>query len=179
MSSLIQKAQKIKMLLLDVDGVMTNGQVLLLPNGDEIKAFSIADGFGIVSAMKLGIRIGIVSGRSSTSLQQRCEELHISDLYMNVADKAEVLREIANRYQLSYENIAYMGDDIPDLPVLETVGLSAAPQSAHHEVKQRVHLVVQKKGGEGAVREFIEFLLTAQKKDQKLLDLYRTRPEKS
>ena len=152
------------MILLDVDGVMTNGQVWLLPNGDEIKAFSIADGFGIVTAMKLGIKIGIISGRSSASLQQRCEELHISDVHMNVPDKLKVLNEIATKYQLSDEEVAYIGDDIPDLPVLQRVGFSVAPQNAHHEVKRRVDLVLRKKGGEGAVREFIDFVLTAQRK---------------
>jgi 3-deoxy-D-manno-octulosonate 8-phosphate phosphatase (KDO 8-P phosphatase) len=164
MNPLIEKAQRVKMILLDVDGVMTNGQVWLLPNGDEIKAFSIADGYGIVSAMKLGIKIGIISGRSSASLQQRCEELHIVDVHMNVPDKLKVLNEIATKYQLSHKDIAYIGDDIPDLPVLERVGLSVAPENAHHEVKRYVDLVLRKSGGDGAVREFIDFVLSAQKK---------------
>jgi 3-deoxy-D-manno-octulosonate 8-phosphate phosphatase (KDO 8-P phosphatase) len=168
-SSLIRKAQKIRMLLLDVDGVMTNGQVLLLPNGDEVKMFSILDGFGIVAAMKSGIRIGIISGRTSPSIQQRCEELKIEDLYMDVEERLPVLEKIATRHQLSFEEIAYVGDDVPDLPVLERVGLSGAPPNAHPQVKQRVDLVLKTKGGEGAVREFIDFLLLAQKKDKLLL----------
>src|SRR3972149_7881672 len=167
---LFEKARKIKMVLLDVDGVMTNGQVLLLPDGEEVKMFCIADGFGIVSAMKAGVRVGIISGRTSAALKQRCEELHIEDLHMNVMNKLPVLEEIAQKYQLAYEAIAYVGDDVPDLPVLERVGLSAAPSNAHHHVKKRVNLVLRKRGGEGAVREFIDFLLVAQQKERKLLE---------
>ena len=174
-NSLLEKAAKIRMLLLDVDGVMTNGQVLLLPNGEELKAFSIHDGFGIVSAMQTGVGIGIISGRSSAALKQRCEELHIKDLYMDVMDKLPVLEEIAKRHQLSYEEIAFIGDDVPDLPVLERVGFSAAPQNAHKHVKNRVDLVLQKSGGEGAVREFIDFLLTAQEKERVLLQQFTTK----
>jgi 3-deoxy-D-manno-octulosonate 8-phosphate phosphatase (KDO 8-P phosphatase) len=169
MNPLFEKAQKIKMVLLDVDGVMTNGQVLLLPNGDEVKMFSIHDGFGIVCAMKVGIRIGIISGRASPSLQKRCEELHIDDLYMDRMEKLPVLEEIRSKHQLQYEQIAYIGDDVPDLPVLERVGLSVAPQNAHKHVKSRVDLVLQKSGGEGAVREFLDFLLVAQKKESAVL----------
>jgi 3-deoxy-D-manno-octulosonate 8-phosphate phosphatase (KDO 8-P phosphatase) len=172
---IIRKAQKIKMLILDVDGVMTNGQILLLPNGDEVKMFSILDGFGIVAAMKSGIRIGIITGRPSPSIQQRCNELKIEDLYIDVEDKFPVLEKIAAKHKLTFEEIAYIGDDIPDLPVLERVGLSCAPPNAHPHVKQRVDLVLQTKGGEGAVRELIDFLLMAQKKDKLLLRKFTTK----
>ena len=157
------------MLLLDVDGVMTNGQVFLMPGGEEGKMFCIADGFGIVSAMKCGIRIGIISGRSSAALQLRCKELQIEDLYMDRMDKLPVLEEIAARHRLSVEEIAFIGDDLPDLPVLERVGLSVAPANAHHHVKTRVDLVLERQGGDGAVRECIDLLLTAQGKEQLIL----------
>ena len=166
---ILEKAGRIKMLLLDVDGVMTNGQVLLMPGGEEVKMFCIADGFGIVSAMKCGIRIGIISGRSSAALKIRCQELHIEDLYMDRMDKLPVLEEIAGRHHLKFEEIAFIGDDVPDLPVLERVGLSIAPANAHDHVKTRVNLVLQRQGGDGAVREFIDLLLTAQGKDQLIL----------
>lgn len=160
------------MLLLDVDGVMTNGQVLLMPDGDELKSFSIHDGFGIVCAMKAGIRIGIISGRSSPSLRLRCEELKIQDLYMDSMEKLPVLNEILEKYQFKTDEVAFIGDDVPDLPVLMKVGLSAAPQNAHHQVKQRVDMVLKKCGGNGAVREFIDFLLAAQKKEQAILQRF-------
>jgi len=168
-AAILEKASKIKMLLLDVDGVMTNGQVLLLPGGEEVKMFCIADGFGIVSAMKCGIRIGIISGRSSAALKIRCEELRIEDLYMDRMDKLPVLEEIAARHHLNFDEIAFIGDDVPDLPVLERVGLSVAPANAHSHVKKRVDLVLQRQGGDGAVRELTDLLLTAQGKEQFIL----------
>ncbi len=171
-TQLMEKARKVKMLLLDVDGVMTNGQVLLTPEGEELKHFSIHDGFGIVCAMKAGIRIGMISGRTSPSLKIRCDELKIEDLYMGTMDKLPVLAEIMQKYGLSPEEIAYAGDDLPDLPVLQRVGFSVAPQNAHHHVKSRVDLVLTRAGGEGAVRELTDFLLVAQKKEQKILEQF-------
>jgi 3-deoxy-D-manno-octulosonate 8-phosphate phosphatase (KDO 8-P phosphatase) len=170
--SLKEKARKIRMVLLDVDGVMTNGQVFFMPGGEEIKTFFITDGFGIVAAMKAGIRIGIISGRASASLQQRCAELHIEDLYMGTMEKLPVLEKIASRHGYRYEEIAFMGDDIPDLPVLLRVGLSATPENGHPQVKSRVDMVVTRRGGEGAVRELIDFLLKAQGKEDELLRHY-------
>jgi 3-deoxy-D-manno-octulosonate 8-phosphate phosphatase (KDO 8-P phosphatase) len=171
---LIAKARKIRMLLLDVDGVMTTGQVFLLPNGDEVKVFSILDGFGIVCAMKVGIKIGIISGRASPSLKQRCEELQIEDLFMDSMDKLPVLEKLSKKYNFPYETFAFIGDDVPDLPVLEKIGLSAAPQNAHDHVKSRVNMVLNKRGGEGAVREFVDFLLAAQEKEDLILRQFST-----
>jgi 3-deoxy-D-manno-octulosonate 8-phosphate phosphatase (KDO 8-P phosphatase) len=167
---LLAKARKIRMLLLDVDGVMTNGQVLLTPEGEELKHFSIHDGFGIVCAMKAGIRIGIISGRSSPSLKLRCDELKIEDLYMDTMDKLPVLNQIMEKHGLKADEIAYIGDDVPDLPVLLRVGLSVAPRNAHPHVKSRVDLRLTKSGGEGAVRELTDFLLVAQNKEKKMLE---------
>jgi 3-deoxy-D-manno-octulosonate 8-phosphate phosphatase (KDO 8-P phosphatase) len=174
--SLREKAAKIQMLLLDVDGVMTNGQVLLMPNGDEVKIFSILDGFGIVCAMKVGIRVGIISGRASPSLKQRCEELQIEDFYMDRMDKLPILEELSRKYDIPYDRISFIGDDVPDLPVLEKVGLSVAPKNAHDFVKARVDLVLQKCGGEGAVRELVDYLLQAQGKDRIVLQKFSSKP---
>jgi 3-deoxy-D-manno-octulosonate 8-phosphate phosphatase (KDO 8-P phosphatase) len=161
---LIEKASRIKMLLLDVDGVMTNGQVLLMSDGEELKFFSIHDGYGMVCAMKAGIRLGIISGRSSKAIKMRCEELKIADLYMGTMEKLPVLNEILEKYSLQADEVAYVGDDVPDLPVLRKVGFSVAPQNAHDDVKKEVDLVLRKSGGDGAVRELIDFILLAQKK---------------
>lgn len=176
-AELINKARKIKMLLLDVDGVMTNGQVLLTPQGEELKHFSIHDGFGIVCAMKSGIRIGIISGRSSPSLKIRCDELKIEDLYMDRMEKLPVFHQILQKYGYAPEEIAFIGDDIPDLPVLKRVGLSAAPANAHSQVKSRVDLVLEKAGGDGAVREMTDLLLSAQGKEAALLQKYWDEPQ--
>jgi 3-deoxy-D-manno-octulosonate 8-phosphate phosphatase (KDO 8-P phosphatase) len=161
---LFEKASRIKMLLLDVDGVMTNGQVLLMPDGEELKFFSIHDGYGMVCAMKAGIRLGIISGRSSKAIKMRCEELKIADLYMGTMEKLPVLNEILEKYSLQADEVAYVGDDVPDLPVLRKVGFSVAPQNAHDDVKKEVDLVLRKSGGDGAIRELIDFILLAQKK---------------
>jgi 3-deoxy-D-manno-octulosonate 8-phosphate phosphatase (KDO 8-P phosphatase) len=144
--------------------VMTNGQVLLMPDGEELKFFSIHDGYGMVCAMKAGIRLGIISGRSSKAIKMRCEELKIADLYMGTMEKLPVLNEILEKYSLQADEVAYVGDDVPDLPVLRKVGFSVAPQNAHDDVKKEVDLVLRKSGGDGAVRELIDFILLAQKK---------------
>jgi len=163
-SSLLAKASKIKMLLLDVDGVMTNGQILLTPDGEELKFFSIHDGYGMVCAMKAGIRLGIISGRTSPAIKLRCEELRITDLYMGTMEKLPVFNEILQKYSLDPQEVAYVGDDVPDLPVLRKVGFSVAPQNAHDDVKKEVDWVLKKSGGDGAVREVVDFILLAQKK---------------
>jgi len=173
--TILTKARNIRMVILDVDGVMTDGRVLLLPDGQEVKFFSIHDGFGIVCAMKSGIRIGIISGRSSPSLKIRCQELGIEDLYMDKMEKLPVLEQIIKERNLSYDEIAFIGDDVPDLPVLEKVGLSAAPANAHESVKSRVDLVLSKAGGAGAVREFLDLLLEAQGKSESILKKFTSR----
>jgi 3-deoxy-D-manno-octulosonate 8-phosphate phosphatase (KDO 8-P phosphatase) len=159
-SALHEKARKIKMVLLDVDGVMTNGQVLLMPDGTELKFFSIHDGFGIVSAMKRGIKIGIISGRYSPSVKIRCDELGIEDVHMDRMDKLTVLQKIASKYNFKLEEFAFIGDDVLDLPALQSVGLSVAPANAHKDIISKVDLVLEKSGGDGAVREFLDFLLS-------------------
>jgi 3-deoxy-D-manno-octulosonate 8-phosphate phosphatase (KDO 8-P phosphatase) len=173
--TILAKARNIRMVLLDVDGVMTDGRVLLMPDGQEVKFFSIHDGFGMVCAMKAGIRIGIISGRSSPSLKLRCQELNIEDLFMDKMDKLPVLEQICKERNLTYEQIAFIGDDVPDLPVLEKVGLSVAPSNAHESVKTRVDLVLTKSGGDGAVREFLDLLLQAQGKAESILKKFTSR----
>jgi 3-deoxy-D-manno-octulosonate 8-phosphate phosphatase (KDO 8-P phosphatase) len=173
--TILTKLRNIQMVLLDVDGVMTDGRVLLLPDGQEVKFFSIHDGFGIVCAMKVGIRIGIISGRSSPSLKIRCDELNIKDLYMEKMEKLPVLEQIIKEHNLTYDQIAFIGDDVPDLPVLEKVGLSVAPSNAQESVKTRVDLVLSKAGGDGAVREFLDLLLQAQGKSDSILKKFTSR----
>jgi len=173
--TLIRKARKIRMVLLDVDGVMTNGQVFVLPTGEEVKVFSIHDGFGIVCAMKSGIRVGIISGRPSKAVEQRCAELKIEDVFLDSMEKLPVLEKIVAKYNLALDEIAFLGDDLPDLPVLERVGFSVAPQNAMLAVKGRVDLVLERNGGEGAVREFFDFLLAAQEKDRSILAKYSSK----
>jgi 3-deoxy-D-manno-octulosonate 8-phosphate phosphatase (KDO 8-P phosphatase) len=152
------------MVLLDVDGVMTDGRIMYGDDGTEYKSFHAHDGYGIERALRLGLRIGFVSGRKSTIVERRARELGIVDLYQNFMDKISALEDLKRKYNFADEHFAFMGDDAFDLPLLEKVGFSAAPQDAVDDVKKNVDYVAQHKGGRGAVRELLDMILSAQKK---------------
>lgn len=151
--------QKIKLLLLDVDGVMTDGGVYIAESGDRFKKFHIQDGYGIVKLQKQGVRVGIITGGNSKMVQRRADELGIVDVYQNFDDKITAYEKVKAKYQLSDDQIAHIGDDELDLPLIERVGFSAAPADAVPMVRKKVHYVCKRRGGEGAVREVIELLL--------------------
>ena len=155
------RAGRLRLLLLDVDGVLTDGTVVIHQDGNEGKAFSIRDGSAIVSARREGLEIGLLSGRPSGATTRRAAELGITMVVQGVADKGEAYARILDTSQLTDEQVAYMGDDLVDLPVLERAGLAAAPADAAEEVLARVHWVSRQPGGRGAVREFIELILKA------------------
>lgn len=159
---ILAKARRIKLILMDADGVLTEGKVTYGDGNLELKSFDVKDGAGIDLARKAGIKTGIISGRQSGALQRRAKELRIDEVHQKVINKVEVYKEILGRYSLRDEEVAYIGDDILDLPLLSRVGLSAAVADAHPEVKKRVDLVTTSTGGQGAVRELIEFILRAQ-----------------
>ncbi|MCL4510239.1 MAG: HAD hydrolase family protein [Bacteroidetes bacterium] len=162
--TLLPKLKKIKVILLDVDGVLTDGTIIYGSDGLELKAFDSKDGFGITNAIKSGIKVGIITARKSEVVKRRATELGIVDLYQGSLDKITPFEEIKNVYSLSESEIAYVGDDILDLPLLQKVGLSAAPANAVREVKMKVDYVTKARGGQGAVREVIDLILKAQKK---------------
>jgi len=153
------KLKHIKLLLLDVDGVMTDGGVYIAESGDRFKKFNIQDGYGIVKLQRAGVRVGIITGGNSKMVQRRAEELGIADVYQNFDDKMTAYEQVKNKYNLRDQEIAHVGDDELDLPVLKKVGFSAAPADAIPEVRKQVHFVSKRRGGEGAVREVIEMLL--------------------
>ena len=153
------KLKNIKLLLLDVDGVMTDGGVYIAESGDRFKKFNIQDGYGIVKLQRTGVRVGIITGGNSKMVQRRAEELGIADVYQNFDDKMTAYEQVKKKYNLRDEEIAHVGDDDLDLPVLKKVGFSAAPADAIPEVRKQVHFVSKRRGGEGAVREVIEVLL--------------------
>jgi 3-deoxy-D-manno-octulosonate 8-phosphate phosphatase (KDO 8-P phosphatase) len=155
------RARRIRLLLLDVDGVLTDGTVFIDSVGGEAKMFNIRDGAGIVWAMRLGLEVGFLSGRASGATTRRASELGVRIVSQSSTDKAGEFSEIVHRYGLSDEEVAYMGDDVLDLPVLSRAGLSAAPADAVEEVRSRVSWVSQYAGGRGAVREFIEVIMRA------------------
>jgi 3-deoxy-D-manno-octulosonate 8-phosphate phosphatase (KDO 8-P phosphatase) len=160
--SIEDKAARIKLLLFDVDGVLTDGKILLHADGSESKTFDIKDGTAIVWAQRLGLTVGFLSARTSAATSQRAAQLGITLLHQGVRSKLDTYDQIADSLLLDDEQVAYMGDDILDLPVLSRVGLAAAPSDAAQDVRTRVDWVSQCKGGSGAARELIETILRAQ-----------------
>ena len=156
------KAARVRLVLFDVDGVLTDGKVLLHADGTESKVFDIKDGTGIVWAQRLGLTVGFLSARSSSATAQRAAQLGITLVHQGVASKLDTYDQIADSLMLDDDEIAYMGDDILDLPVLSRVGLATAPADAADDVRARVHWVAQAKGGAGAARELIEMILRSQ-----------------
>ena len=154
----------IKLVLLDVDGTLTDGGIYRGNNGEELKRFNVKDGYAIVNAQKLGIEFGIITGRKSELVEIRSNELKIKYLYQGISEKTVILEEIMQKTGLKKEEIAYMGDDLNDILIMKQSGLTGAPKDAADEVIQVADFVSKKNGGSGAVREFVEYIL---KKDGK------------
>lgn len=161
--SLNSTLRKIKLLLLDVDGVMTDGGIYYSNSGDEFKKFNIQDGYGIRKLHQAGIKVGIVTGRTSKLVEKRAEDLGITEVHQNLNNKLETYKSIKQRLNLIDAEIAYIGDDEFDLAVLRSVGFSAAPADAMPVVKKQVHYVCTRGGGKGAVREVIDLILKNQR----------------
>jgi len=156
------KAKKIKLLLLDVDGVLTDGGIVMNDRGEEIKRFDVRDGHGIRLLLRGRIQVGLITGRSSKVVNHRAKDLGISIVYQQVYNKLEVYQKIKRRSRLQDREIAYVGDDIVDLPILKRVGLAMAVKDGWPDLKRDVHYVTSNEGGRGAVREIAELLLKAQ-----------------
>ena len=166
------KAQRIRLLLFDVDGVLTDGKILLHADGTESKRFDIRDGTAIVWAQKAGLRVGFLSARRSAATAQRAAQLGVGIVHQGVAAKLDGYEEILRGEQRTDEEVAYMGDDLLDLPVLSRAGLAAAPSDAAPEVRARVDFVSPQQGGDGAARALIEIVLKAQDRWDAVLDTY-------
>ncbi|MCQ2739986.1 MAG: HAD hydrolase family protein [bacterium] len=157
-----ENAKKIKILALDVDGVMTDGSITYDENGVEYKTFNVKDGQGLVRMQKSGFITAIITARNNGTVQHRAENLNITELYQGRKDKLPALEEILRKYNLTHENVAYMGDDLPDICILEKVGLSCCPKDAVKEVADICIFKSSYNGGRGAVRELCDFILEAQ-----------------
>jgi 3-deoxy-D-manno-octulosonate 8-phosphate phosphatase (KDO 8-P phosphatase) len=155
--------EKIKLVVLDVDGTMTDGGIYLDNNQVETKKFNIKDGAGILLAQSVGIDFMILTGRSSKCVEKRAEELHIKYVVQGIHHKADYLKDFCNRNNLSAEAVAYIGDDLNDLPAMHYAGVSACPLDAADEVRAYCDVILPRKGGEGVVRAFIELLLKEKK----------------
>lgn len=150
---------KIRLLLLDVDGILTDGRIIYDHDGVESKMFDVKDGHGLKLIQRAGIRVGIITGRSSEVVALRARELGIDIVYQGAKEKMVPYREILENLGVKDDEVAYMGDDLVDLPVLTRVGFSATVADAVEDIKPYVHYVAQKKGGRAAVREVCDLLL--------------------
>ena len=158
----IESASKIRLLLLDVDGILTDGKLYFSNSGEESKAFHSLDGHGIKMLIRAGIPVGIITGRESNIVTNRASDLGIDILYQGREDKIDALREIIANTGIPADAIAYAGDDLPDLPVLRAVRLSFSVPGAHPDLKSAVNAITTRSGGEGAVREITDFILSSQ-----------------
>jgi 3-deoxy-D-manno-octulosonate 8-phosphate phosphatase (KDO 8-P phosphatase) len=159
-----RRAAKIKMILMDVDGTLTDGSLLIMPNGEELKSFNVRDGMGVLLAQLSGLQVGIITGKISKSLEKRAEKLKITEVYQGVMEKKLILDSILEKHGLKPDQVAYIGDDLGDLEVIKSAGLAAAVADAHPIIKKNCHYICELPGGKGAVREFIEFIIESQGK---------------
>ena len=160
--SLTASLQKIKLLALDVDGVLTDGSIYISPAGEVFKGFNAKDGMGISCALRSGLQIAVITGRQSPIVERRCEELGITLLQQGVKDKRLALQQMAQKLGLVREEIAYMGDDLNDIPAFKSSGLNLVPADAAIEVMAVADIITKASGGRGAVREAITMILAAQ-----------------
>lgn len=170
--SLLEKASNIKALVLDVDGILSDGFLSFTNTGDEIKSFDIRDGLGMKLVQKAGLKVAIITGRSSQIVSNRMSSLGVDVVVQGREDKGTALLEVCQQLGLTPSDCAYMGDDWPDLPALMMAGLAITVPNAHIEVRRRADLVTQAYGGRGAVREFCDILLKANNAYDDLLQQY-------
>lgn len=159
MDLLKEKAAKIKLAAFDVDGVMTDGSLTFDEDGREYKTFNAKDGQGIVNLNNAGIITAIITARDNGTVYHRAKNLKIQELHQGSKNKIATLQEIMNKYNLTFDEISYMGDDLPDICILEKAGIAACPNDAVEEVKQIANFITDKNGGRGAVRELCDFIL--------------------
>ncbi len=159
---ILEKAKRIRLLILDVDGVLSDGKLYFSNSGDEIKAFNSLDGHGIKMLQASGVAVAIITGRTSHIVAKRAKDLGIQHLIQGRQDKLNALNELLAEQPFSLEEVAHMGDDYPDLPLIRRVGLGLVPANAHKVVKHYSHWQSQHCGGEGAVREACDLLMIAQ-----------------
>ena len=155
---------QVKAFIFDVDGVLTDGTLLALESGEQVRSFNIKDGFAMRHAIRQGYKIAIISGRQEEGVRKRLRSLDVEDIYLGVNDKVLVFEEYLAKYDLRPEQIAYMGDDVPDLAVMQRCGVAACPEDAVPDVIWVANYISSKPGGRGAVRELIEAVLKLQGK---------------
>ena len=169
-SELQKRASGIRMLVLDVDGVLTDGKLYFDHNGNELKAFNTRDGMGIKALQRCGIEVAVITGRKSEAVTQRMTQLGVQHVYQGREDKLNAFLHLLKETGLDAQQICFAGDDWIDLPVLLRAGLAVSVADAEDHVKDRAHWITQRNGGDGAVREICNLILKAQDKEQAILD---------
>lgn len=172
--TLTASLQKIKLLALDVDGVLTDGTIYISPAGEVFKGFNAKDGMGISCALRNNLQIAVITGRQSPIVERRCEELGIKLFMQGVKDKRLALQQMAQKLGLTREEIAYMGDDLNDIPAFKASGLNFVPADGSIEVLAVADIITKAKGGRGAVREAITMILAAQDNWEQIVNSYLT-----
>lgn len=172
MNSLLEKAKKIKCLISDVDGVLTDGLLFLDNNGNELKAFHVQDGMGLKLLMAAGIEVAVITTSQNKVIDHRMQQLGIQHYFKGQVDKREAYKNLKETLGLEHDEFAYVGDDLPDLPLIQQVGLGVAVANAVSQVKEFADWVTEQQGGRGAVREVCELILNAQDKQDIALSRY-------
>jgi len=162
----------IKLLLLDVDGTMTDGKITYSNSGEEFKSFCVKDGLAIASWVRLGGKVAIITGRESKIVAKRAKELGVEFCYQNIKNKRAQVDEILSSLSLTWDSVAAIGDDLNDLPMLDLAKLSFSPDNASSFVKERVDICLSRSGGDGAVREMIEYILNDESRLEELINLW-------
>ena len=171
-ASLKERAQKIKLLVLDVDGVLTDGRIIYGDAGDELKSFDVQDGFGIYLLSKVGVRTVIITAKKSAVVQRRARDSHVAKVYQNAIDKWKVYQKVRRKFRVTDEEVCFIGDDLLDLPILVKAGFAVSVPNAVEALRARSHYVTQRKGGRGAVREVVDLILRSQEKYDALIAEY-------
>jgi 3-deoxy-D-manno-octulosonate 8-phosphate phosphatase (KDO 8-P phosphatase) len=171
-AELIDKIKLVRLLILDVDGVLTDGRIVMNDLGEETKFFDVKDGHGLKVLMRCGIDVVWITGRKSMVVEHRARDLGVKEIHQLIWDKVKVFEEVLERRKLTAQEVAYVGDDIVDVPLLKRVGLAVAVNDAVFEAKQVADYVTDKDGGRGAVREVCDLLLKGQGKWDRLMERY-------
>lgn len=168
--SVTARARRIRLALFDVDGVLTDGRILISDDGRETRAFHVRDGLGLKLLRRAGVEVGIISARRSALVETRMRELDVPHVLQGCRDKAAALADLADELKLAPADVAFTGDDLADLPAMAAAGLAVAVSDAHPAVTQRAHWVTQLPGGRGAAREVCDLILTAQGKLEAIVE---------
>ncbi len=169
---LIEKAKRIKILLLDVDGVLTDGRIIYDSSGRDMKFFDVHDGLGVYSLKKAGIKTILITAKGSWAIRPRARDMEVTAVFENISPKTSVLEKILKKYEVNTEEVCFVGDDLVDLCLMKKVGLPIAVFNAAPEIKQAAAYITLKHGGRGAVREVTELILKAQGKWEEIVRLY-------